>query len=96
MRQCFGAVFVKHLGHERDQVADNTRVLDQVLDDRIGELGLGEVEIARDLIVFRRHFTVRTRSHGSKAEIERRSFAVTQTTNLSVAYEVILNTPLLL
>jgi len=47
LRQGFGCVFVEHSGHERDQVADDARVLDEIFDNRIGESRLFEVEVAR-------------------------------------------------
>lgn len=47
LRQRLRGAFVEHLGHERDQVADDARVLDEVFNDRIGELRLFEIEVAR-------------------------------------------------
>src|SRR5205085_3033822 len=43
----FDGVGVERLCHERDEVADDARVLQERLNDRVGEARLREIEIAR-------------------------------------------------
>ena len=47
----FRRVLVERLGHKRDQIADDARVLEQRFDNRVGETRLFLIEIAWLIVV---------------------------------------------
>jgi hypothetical protein len=51
LRKRFRRVFIERLGHERDQIADDARVIEQRLDNRVGEARLLLIEIVGLMIV---------------------------------------------